>query len=178
MLLTHLKFRRPALLALLLSPLLAAAAGDTPADDPRGRWVTANGNLEVEISACGKALCGKAVKLLGNRSMTPGGGEMKPVDGRPVLGMQILSDFLPLHEPATDAAAPAEREWRGQIYNRENGKSYACQMRVSTENQARGELVLHAYVGLPLFGKTQRWQRALEADVVSPASGPLSGQPK
>lgn len=169
--LIHLKSRRPALLVLAFSPLLAVAAGATPADDPRGRWVTANGNLEVEISACGKALCGKAVKVLGNRSMTPGGGEMKPADGRPVLGMQILSDFLPQHEAAADQAAPAEREWRGQIYNREDGKSYACQMRVSTQSQARGELILHAYVGLPLFGKTQRWQRAAEPDAVATLPG-------
>jgi hypothetical protein len=33
-------------------------------------------------------------------------------------------------------------------------------MSVSTTGNPAGELLLRAYVGLPLFGKTQRWVRA------------------
>lgn len=169
------KSRQLTMMALAFLPLFAWAAGgrgqEAAATDPRGRWITANGNLEVEISPCGKALCGKVLRVLGNRSMVAGEGEMKPVDTRPALGMQILSDFLPVHGPEADHDAQAEHEWRGQIYNRENGKSYACQMRVDTQTQARGELLLHAYVGLPLFGKTQRWQRAVEAESATALPG-------
>ena len=35
-------------------------------------------------------------------------------------------------------------------------------MSVSTAGNAAGELLLHAYVGLPLFGKTQRWVRVAQ----------------
>lgn len=155
-------FHRPgrALAAvLLLTAVFAAQAQSSAATDPRGRWITANGNLEVEVAPCGTALCGTVTKVLGNRSMAPGGGDMQPADNRPVLGMTLLQDFKPV-----DAADPARppSEWAGQIYNRENGKTYSCNMSVSTAGNAAGELLLHAYVGLPLFGKTQRWVRVAQ----------------
>ncbi|WP_398496272.1 DUF2147 domain-containing protein [Variovorax sp.] len=143
--------------ALALGLLLAAAPAafaQPAASDPRGRWITANGNLEVEVSACGDALCGTVTQVLGNRSMAPEGGEMQAVDTRSPLGMTLLKDFRPT------AATEPGGEWEGTIYNRENGKTYRCRMSVATASIAAGELVLHAYVGLPLFGKTQRWTRA------------------
>ncbi|MDH6167829.1 uncharacterized protein (DUF2147 family) [Variovorax boronicumulans] len=147
--------------ALLFATAFAAQAQSSSASDPRGRWVTANGNLEVEVAPCGAALCGTVTKVLGNRSMAPGGGEMQAADKRPALGMTLLKDFAPV-----DAADPARppTEWTGQIYNRENGKLYSCNMSVSTAGNAAGELMLHAYVGLPLFGKTQRWVRVASND--------------
>jgi len=141
---------------LLLAATFAAQAQSSPASDPRGRWVTANGNLEVEVAPCGAALCGTVTKVFGNRSMAPGGGDMQAADKRPALGMTLLKDFTPVD--ATDPSR-APTEWAGQIYNRENGKTYSCNMTVSTEGNAAGELLLHAYVGIPLFGKTQRWVR-------------------
>lgn len=132
----------------------ASAAGF--ANDPRGRWITANGNLEVEIAPCGAALCGTVTKVLGNKSMSRDGGEMVPVDTRPALGMVVLRDFA---RSDSGSATSPPTEWSGEIYNRENGKTYSCHMAVSTEGKPAGELVLRAYVGIPLFGKTQRWQR-------------------
>jgi len=84
---------------------------------------------------------------------------MQSADNRPVLGMTLLQDFKPV-----DGADPSRlpTEWAGQIYNRENGKTYNCNMSVSTASNAAGELLLHAYVGLPLFGKTQRWVRVAQ----------------
>ena len=146
---------------LLFAAAFAAQAQSASAADPRGRWVTANGNLEVEVAPCGAALCGTVTKVLGNRSMAPGGGDMQAADGRPALGMTLLKDFAPVD--ASDSARPST-EWAGQIYNRENGKTYRCNMSVSTEGNAAGELVLRAYVGLPLFGKTQRWVRVASND--------------
>lgn len=122
-----------------------AAHATTP--DPRGRWITASGNLEVEVAPCGQALCGTATRVLANRSMSPGGDVMTPMDQRPALGMTILIDFRPDEDDAS--------QWHGQIYNRENGKTYRCQMSLGPQ----GELVLRPYIGLPLFGKTQVWQR-------------------
>ena len=46
------------------------ASQPAQATDPRGRWITANGNLEVEIAPCGNALCGTVTQVLGNRSMS------------------------------------------------------------------------------------------------------------
>lgn len=145
--------------ALLLMAGLLAPAQAQPGD-PRGRWLTANGNLEVEIAPCGAALCGSVSRVLGNRSMSGDGqAEMKPTDPRPALGMQLLSDFQPV---AAEAGQPVSA-WRGRLYNRENGKSYDCTLRVSTADNAAGELILRPYVGLPLFGKTLVWTRVAPA---------------
>lgn len=137
---------------LLLAPALAAssinaqaaAAGSAEA----GRWITGNGNLEVEIAPCAKGLCGTIVKVLANHSMSEPGKEMKPVDTRPAEGMQILSDF----GPADDGT----RE--GQIYNRENGKTYPCLMSM----EPNGQLRIRPYIGISWFGKTQLWNRVTD----------------
>lgn len=120
----------------------------THAQDHLGRWITETGNLEVQLAPCGQALCGTVVKVLANRSMS-GPGAMDAADQRSPLGMAILSDLRP----------SGEGEWTGQIYNRENARHYSVRMSMAGGDQ----LVLRAYVGLPLFGKTQVWRRAEEA---------------
>ena len=145
--------------AVLVLAAAPAAAQSAAAGDPRGRWITASGNLEVEVAPCGAALCGTVTQVLANRSMSREGGEMSAVDSRPALGMTLLRDFTPV--AADDAGAPTE--WAGEIYNRENGNTYRCTLRVSTAAKPDGELIVHPYIGLPLFGKTQRWQRVAGA---------------
>lgn len=123
----------------LVTPVSAAGAEATPA----GRWLTASGNLEVEIAPCGQALCGTVVRVVSNRSMSNPAVEMK--DAPSALGMKILSDFAPA----------GDGEWKGRIYNRENGKTYNCVMSLAAPDQ----LKLRPYVGITLFGKNQVWQR-------------------
>jgi uncharacterized protein (DUF2147 family) len=137
--------RGAAITLLAAATLPAGAAPDAPAPD--GIWVTESGNLEVQLAPCGPALCGTVVKVLANRSMSGPGAEMVPADARPALGMTLLSDFKP----------SGEGEWKGQIYNRENGKTYSAVMTHPVPDQ----LVIRGYVGLPMFGKTQVWQRAV-----------------
>lgn len=158
----------------LAGVLALSAAGSARAEshapsDPRGRWISANGNVEVEIAPCGPALCGTVTKVLGNRSMSRDGAQMDPVDKRPALGLTLLRGFRPMDdaqassEPTLSPSIAPSAIWQGDIYNRENGKTYRCQMSVSTATNPSGELVLRAYMGLPLFGKTQVWHRAEEA---------------
>ncbi len=128
-----------------------------------GRWVTASGNLEVEIAPCGESLCGTVTRVLGNRSMARGaaqGVEMQPVDGRPALGMQILHG-LTLAE-GDDARAPDAR-WFGEIYNRENGQTYHCRVQFDATEGHGATLVVRPYVFTTLFGQTQLWSRAGDA---------------
>jgi uncharacterized protein (DUF2147 family) len=133
-----------ALLAMSACAQAPERVGQAPIDI-KGRWITESGNLEVEIAPCGDALCGTVVKVLANRAMGGDGAEMKPVDDRPALGMKILSEFKP----------QGDGEWRGSIYNRENGKTYRCVLAPLAADQ----LKVRGYVGLPLFGKTQVWHR-------------------
>lgn len=163
------RFSMPRYLAAFSLAIVAslATAQPVPTTDPRGQWVTASGNLEVDIAPCGAALCGTVTKVLANRSMSRDGAPMEAVDSRPALGMTLLKDFVPVQASEGNAQA---NQWTGEIYNRENGKTYRCQMSMHTTPTGATELVLHAYVGIPLFGKTQRWQRVASNGPASPTT--------
>ena len=138
---------RSPLAAVLIGSALATGAVAAPAP-LEGRWLTASGNLEVEIAPCGPAWCGTVTKVLGNKSMARD-GDMQPADPRPALGLTLLDGLQPDAE-----ATPAT--WHGTLYNREDGKTYRCRVQL---DGADG-LSLRAYVGVPLFGRSQRWVRA------------------
>lgn len=124
---------------------IPAQAQTAPGGTPLGRWLTQSGNFEIDIAACGKALCGTVVRVLGNQSMSQPGVEMKTGDAQAALGMKILSELTP----------SGDGEWEGRIFNRENGKTYDCRLGLSVPDK----LEVRAYVFLPLFGKTQVWTR-------------------
>ena len=134
--------------AVTLSIFAGAPAAGSGEAFAQGRWLTESGNLEVDIGPCNEALCGTVVKVLGNRSMSKPGATMQAADARPAMGMKILTDFT----------AVGAGELKGQIYNRENGKTYDC--RLSQESPDR--LKVRAYKFLPLFGKTQIWTRVAQ----------------
>ena len=127
--------------AAVLAPL--AQAADAPPQ--LGRWITQSGNLEVDIAPCGAALCGTVVRVIANNSMSDPGTVMAAADQQSPLGKKIFSDFVP----------SGDAEWKGHIYNRENGETYDCLMSLA----APDELKIRAYKGMPLFGKTQLWRR-------------------
>lgn len=133
------------------APPAAAAQPASPPKAPLGRWITESGNLEVNIAPCnpggGNTLCGKVVRVLANRSMSAPGTDMAAADARPALGMILLSGLRP--------ADGGSSEYQGEIYNRENAKTY----RVNLTPAEPEQLLVHAYVGIPLFGKTQVWRR-------------------
>lgn len=132
---------------------------------PLGRWITESGNLEVEIAPCptnanGTAsantggsggtntLCGKVVRVLANRSMSAPGTEMAAgADAARALGMTMLSGLRD--------SGSGSGEYQGEIYNRENAKTYRSTLTPAEPDQ----LLVRAYVGIPLFGKTQVWRR-------------------
>lgn len=128
-------------------PLLAGAVVSLSASAQEGVWLTQSGNLEVEIAPCGKALCGTVVKEIARNTMSPGVDQAFK-DTRPALGMKILQDFT----------AADDKEWKGHIYNRENGETYDCILSLAVS----GELKVHGYKGVRLFGKTQTWTRVAD----------------
>lgn len=120
-----------------------ANGADRPAE--AGRWITESGNVEVDIASCGEALCGTVVRVLGNRSMSRPGETMKAADTRSPLGMQVMSDFKPA----------GSGEWRGYIYNREDGKTYDCLIELVDHDR----LKVQPFKGDPASGKMQVWRR-------------------
>jgi uncharacterized protein (DUF2147 family) len=127
--------------ALIFLPAKDYMAGGTPV----GRWLTQSGNLEIEIASCGEALCGTVALVLANQSMSQPGAGMKSAGAPAATGMKILSELTP----------SGDGEWKGRIYNRENGKTYDCVVGLAAADQ----LEVRGYVFRPLIGKTQVWTR-------------------
>ena len=68
---------------------------------------------------------------------------------QPVMGLEILRDMHP------DGA-----RWDGgTILNPENGKVYRCRMHLGPDGQT---LVVRGFIGTPMIGRTQIWQRMPE----------------
>ena len=126
---------------ILLSAMVFAAPASAAASGPLGRWLSDSGNVEVTIHPCGAALCGAVSRVFANNSMEHPGPALSPPAR---IGLQLLSDFRPDGDG-----------WTGRLFNRENGNTYDCHMTL----QGADRLIMHAYVLLPIFGKTQTWRR-------------------
>jgi uncharacterized protein (DUF2147 family) len=133
--------------------LLSLTACDPPASDPAaasrlvGHWLSASGNVEVEVAPCdaakgGTPLCGTITRVLANQSMSGSGQSMGE---RNDTGLRIMTDFVPAGGDA----------FRGRLLNRETGKVYDCVLRPG----GAGEMVVHPYVLVSWFGQTQLWHR-------------------
>lgn len=134
-------------------PEVARAAPRTlsATPSPLGRWVTASGNLEVEIGPCGTALCGTVTRVMGQRSMRHE-GDMHAVDTRPALGLQILQGLAPAED---DDPRAADARWFGDLYDRETDQTYRCRVQLAAD----GSLAVRPFVLATPFGQTQHWLR-------------------
>jgi uncharacterized protein (DUF2147 family) len=136
--------------------VLAATSGAASAADPLGTWLTEDEDAALTIADCGGRLCGRIIWL---ESATDGGGALR-LDGnnpdprkqaRRVCGLVVMSGFEP-SGPGT---------WDGQVYNPQDGKTYSGNITVLSDEA----LKVRAYIGLPIFGRSQTWTRARSAAV-------------
>jgi uncharacterized protein (DUF2147 family) len=138
-------------LLVLLALVLCATASVAEAPGPVGTWSTEGGKSHVEIVPCGSQLCGRVVWLKEplDEAGSPKTDRSNPEAGlrtRPILGLPLLSGFVPA----------GDGRWAdGSIYNPEDGGTYNCTLTVLDADTLR----VRGYVGLPLFGKTQVWNR-------------------
>jgi uncharacterized protein (DUF2147 family) len=132
------------LAALLAAPLvtvpLTRAQGTT---EPTGIWMTQAGDARVKVSKCGGGICGVIVGL--KDPIDPSTG--KPaVDNknpnpslatRPIIGLPL---FTSMHQ-----SGPSK--WSGQIYNADDGNSYASSISLSGPDTLRVEGCVGALCG-------------------------------
>jgi len=125
-----------------LAPLATTAFADTPLT-PTGRWITANGKAVVQIYPCGNDICGAIVGLQLDHPTDP-----MPTDwqGKPQCGLVIINTA-----PATDDSG--QPVWNGQVLDPRNGSVYKAQLKMDPDRH----LLLHGYIGIPVFGQTQTW---------------------
>ena len=103
------------------------------------------GGAYIKISPCGEKLCGQIVWL--RSPFDEDGREVRGVQDRKMLGLEILSGFEP--------SLKQKGAWTGTIYNPENGKTYRGILKLDPD----GQLLVRGYIGIPLLGGTTAWTR-------------------
>lgn len=120
--------------AMLLVAAVTGAAAQS-ASDPTGVWQTQAGDARVKVSKCGGGLCGVIVSLrdrIDPATGRPAVDDKNPnpaLKNRPMIGLPLFSNMQP--------AAP--NKWSGQIYNADDGGTYASNISVAGPDALRVE---------------------------------------
>ena len=129
--------------ALLLALPGASPARAQIAGDPSGIWLTQAGDAKVRVSKCGGGICGVVVWL--REPTDPATGKPQVDDKnpnpalrqRPMIGLPLFSGMR--------ATAPGK--WSGQIYNADDGSTYASNVSVTGQDTLRVEGCVGALCG-------------------------------
>lgn len=149
-------FLLPILLGILFSFVFSFAyAVEKAHESPIGYWktmddLTGKPKSIVQIwKTQDNVLMGKVIKIFTteeqkkNKICTECKGDKR---NKPIVGMVIVSGLK-----------AKEKHWsNGEILDPENGKTYSCAIR-TMDNGKR--LQVRGYVGLPLLGRSQTWER-------------------
>jgi uncharacterized protein (DUF2147 family) len=146
--------------AVLLTGILQA--GGAAAADPRpiGEWRTANGRANIRIVDCDGVLWGVI-----SWEKDPGVDSENPDPtrrDRPILGLPILRAMKPTRPGL----------WEGEVYNAENGKTYASRISLTAADVLRIE---GCVLGFLCGGED--WSR-VKADGPPPPPAPSPGAGK
>ena len=140
-------FSRFALPFVVLTVLFSAASAHAQSAD--GTWLTQAGDARVKISKCGDGICGHIVWLrepMDTATGQPATDSKNPnpaLARRPMIGLPLFSGMQP----------SAPNKWSGQIYNADDGSSYASSVTVISMDSLRVE----GCVGVLCGGET--WTR-------------------
>jgi uncharacterized protein (DUF2147 family) len=123
--------------------LVATSAFAQGAPEPSGVWQTQAGDARVKISKCGGGICGVIVSL--KEPIDPATGKPQVDDKnpnpalkkRPMLGLPLFSGMQPV----------AANKWSGQIYNADDGGTYASSISVAGPDTLRVEGCVGALCG-------------------------------
>jgi uncharacterized protein (DUF2147 family) len=133
---------------------LTATARPALATDPQGVWLTEDRDAALTITKCDGQLCGQIIWLESatDRSGSPRLDKENPDPAKrtqPICGLVVISGLKP----------SGQDTWDGRVYNPQDGKTYRGNITVLSNTT----LKLRAYIGLPIFGKSQIWTRVQSA---------------
>lgn len=123
---------------------------DNSADAIIGIWANASNIGHIQLYKQNGKYYGKIIWLSNPNDETgkPKIDKNNPdetVRSKRLLGLVMLRDFK--YE---------DGEWiDGKIYNPDDGKEYHCNLKLKDERT----LAIRGYIGIPLFGKTQKFMR-------------------
>lgn len=132
-----------ALPALAFATFAASADAAAPI---AGRFVTPDGAAVVTVGPCGGAVCGRlsgVLKIEPGRSPLDVNNSDPALRTRPMMGLPILIGLV-----------DKGKDWRGQIYDPRNGKTYKS----IVSRNADGSLNVQGCVAF--FCQTQVWPKA------------------
>ncbi len=133
-----------------LAALFGASLSHAQGVEPSGTWLTQAGDAKVKISKCGGGICGVIVWLkepydtATGQPATDSKNPNRTLARRPLIGLPLFSGMPP--------AGPGK--WSGEIYNADDGNSYASHISVIGMDTLRVEGCLGTLCG----GET--WTRA------------------
>jgi uncharacterized protein (DUF2147 family) len=131
------------IIAILAALLAAPSARAQGASEPTGIWLTQAGDARVRVSKCGGGICGVIVGL--KQPIDPATGKPQVDDKnpnpalakRPMIGLPLFSGM--------HATGPGK--WSGQIYNADDGNTYASNVAVAGPDTLRVEGCMGALCG-------------------------------
>src|SRR3954468_5090981 len=138
------------IIAIAAASLTVPAARAQGTGEPTGVWLTQAGDARVKVSKCGGGLCGVIVGL--KDPIDPATGKPQVDDKnpnpalkkRPMIGLPLFSGMHP--------TGPGK--WSGQIYNADDGSTYASNVSVTGADTLRVEGCMGALCG------GENWTRA------------------
>lgn len=122
---------------------VAPTARAQGAGEPTGVWLTQAGDARVRVSKCGGGICGTIAGL--RDPIDPATGKTQVDDmnpdpnlrKRPMIGLPLFSGMQPV----------AAGKWSGQIYNADDGSTYASSISVTGPDTLRVEGCVGALCG-------------------------------
>jgi uncharacterized protein (DUF2147 family) len=129
-----------------------ASAGAQAGGEASGIWLTQAGDAKVHVSKCGGGLCGVVVWL--REPIDPATGKPAVDDKnpnpalarRPMIGLPLFSGMRP----------SGPNRWSGQIYNADDGNSYASNVSVAGPDTLRVEGCVGALCGGENWSRSSR----------------------
>ncbi|WP_027543294.1 DUF2147 domain-containing protein [Bradyrhizobium sp. WSM2254] len=132
---------RFATLIVLLAALLGATTAQAQSAD--GTWLTQAGDARVKISKCGGGICGHIVWLREPYDTATGQPATDSKNPNPALAKRSMIG-LPLFSSMQPSGS---NKWSGQIYNADDGSTYASSVTVTGTDSLRVEGCVGALCG-------------------------------
>ncbi|MEH2587235.1 DUF2147 domain-containing protein [Bradyrhizobium sp. AZCC 1721] len=134
---------RTAFIIAISAALLAAPSACAQGAEPTGVWLTQAGDARVKISKCGGGICGVIVGLkepVDQATGQPQVDDKNPnpaLKRRPMIGLPLFSGMSP----------SGPNKWSGQIYNADDGGTYASSVSVTGADTLKVEGCVGALCG-------------------------------
>ena len=140
------------IVAILAVLLAAPTAGAQAGGEVSGIWLTQAGDAKVRVSKCGGGICGVIVWL--KDPINPATGKPQVDDKnpnpnlakRPIIGLSLFRGMR--------RSGPGK--WSGQIYNADDGKTYASTVSVAGPGTLRVEGCVGTFCGGEDWTRTSR----------------------